>query len=81
MAESSDAVVEKLQRARGELAAGKLSPAVGALGDVVHGTRDPELLRQARELAEQGLAQAGRFGKGPWKRVIAVADERLNEAS
>lgn len=80
MAESSAAVLEKLARARTELAAGNLGPAVGALGDVVHGTRDPELLRQARDVAEQGLAKAGRFGKGPWKSAIAEADKRLNGA-
>ena len=80
MAESSVALIEKLERARTELDAGKLSAAIGALGDIVVSTRDPELLRQVRALAEEGLAKAGRFGKGPWKSTLAEAEKRLNGA-
>jgi len=73
----ADALVQKLEQARTSIAADKLGTAVGALGDVVVATQDPELLRQALQLAEEGLAKAGRFGKGPWKSVISQAEKRL----
>ena len=37
-------------------------------------THDPEIEREVRELAAQGLERAGRFGKGRWEEVIRIAD-------
>lgn len=60
--------------ARQELAAGDDKSAVRLLTDAAYQTRDPEIERQVRELAAQGLDQAGRFGKGRWKEVIRIVD-------
>jgi len=61
-------------KAREELAAGDDKSAVRLLTDAAYQTRDPEIERQVRELAAQGLDQAGRFGKGRWKEIIRIVD-------
>jgi hypothetical protein len=66
----AQAVVAK---ARDELAAGDDKKAAQLLTDAVY-TRDPEIERQVRELAAQGLESAGRFGKGRWKEIIRIVD-------
>ena len=70
-------VMERMVRARDAFAQGKPGAAVGLLGDVVAGTRDPELLAEVRGLAQEGLAQAGRFGKGSWQRLLADVEKQL----
>lgn len=67
----AQAVVAK---ARVELAAGDDKKAAQLLTDAAYQTRDPEIERQVRELAAQGLDQAGRFGKGRWKEIIRIVD-------
>ncbi len=61
-------------RARAELAAGKDRSAADLLTDAAYRTRDPEIERQVRELATQGLERSGRFGKGRWKEIIRIVD-------
>ena len=68
---NAQAVVAK---AREELAAGNEKEAARLLTDAAYQTRDPEIERQVRELAEKGLECAGRFGKGRWKEVIRIVD-------
>jgi hypothetical protein len=77
----ASAVIERIERSRGELAEGKLGAAVGGLGDMVTATRDPELLGQMRELAQEGLERAGRFSKGVWRRLLADIEEQLAKVS
>lgn len=68
---NAHAVVAK---ARNELAAGNTRKAAELLTDAAYQTRDPEIERQVRELATQGLDSAGRFGKGRWKEILRVVD-------
>jgi hypothetical protein len=61
-------------KARDELAAGDAKSAAGLLTDAAYETRDPEIERQVRELAAQGLERSGRFGKGRWNEIIRIVD-------
>jgi hypothetical protein len=61
-------------RAREELATGNDKEAARLLTDAAYHTHDPEIERQVRELAAQGLERAGRFGKGRWEEIIRIAD-------
>ena len=67
----AQAVVAK---ARERLASGDDKNAARLLSDAVYHSRDPEIERQVRELATEGLERAGRFGKGPWKEIIRTLD-------
>jgi hypothetical protein len=60
--------------ARDDLAAGDDKKAARLLTDAAYHTHDPEIERQVRELAAQGLERAGRFGKGRWAEIIRIAD-------
>ena len=60
--------------ARERLAAGDDKQAARVLTDAAYHTHDPELERQVRELAAQGLERAGRFSKGRWQEIIRIAD-------
>jgi hypothetical protein len=74
-----DAVVEKvLDEARGELERGKGTAAARLLTDAAYRTRDPQEAQEIVRLAEQGLNDAGFFGKGRWKEIIRVASSRVN---
>jgi hypothetical protein len=61
-------------QARDEFAAGNDKQSARLLTDAAYHTHDPEIERQVRELAAQGLERAGRFGKGPWEEIIRIAD-------
>jgi hypothetical protein len=61
-------------KARDDLAAGDDKEAARLLTDAAYHTHDPEIERQVRELAAQGLERAGRFGKGRWEEIIRIAD-------
>jgi hypothetical protein len=61
-------------KARDHLAAGEDKEAARLLTDAAYHTHDPEIERQVRELAVQGLERAGRFGKGRWEEIIRIAD-------
>jgi hypothetical protein len=61
-------------QARAELAAGNDKQAARLLTDAAYHTHDPEIERQVRELAAQGLDRAGRFAKGRWEEIIRIAD-------
>lgn len=60
--------------ARDHLSAGDDKKAARILTDAAYHTHDPELERQVRELAAQGLERAGRFSKGRWEEIIRIAD-------
>jgi hypothetical protein len=63
-----------VKQARDELSAGNEKEAARLLTDAAYHTHNPEIERQVRELAAQGLEQAGRFGKGRWEEIIRIAD-------
>ncbi len=63
-------------KARDSLAAGDDKEAARLLTDAAYHTHDPEIERQVRGLAAQGLERAGRFGKGRWAEIIRIADLR-----
>ncbi len=63
-----------MTQARDDLAAGKDKEAARLLTDAAYHTHDPEIERQVRELAGQGLERAGRFSKGRWEEIIRIAD-------
>lgn len=77
----SDPVVQRIERARGELADGKLGAAVGSLADMVYATRDPQLLSEMRSMAVEGLERSGRFSKGEWKRLLKALDKQLTHVA
>jgi hypothetical protein len=66
--------------ARDRLAAGDDKEAARLLTDAAYHTHDPEIERQVRELAAQGLERAGRFGKGRWTEIIRIADLRTQRS-
>jgi len=68
-------------QARDELAAGNDKQASRLLTDAAYHTHDPEIERQVRELAAQGLERAGRFGRGGWEEIIRIADLHSAKAS
>jgi len=68
-------------QARDELADGNDKQAARLLTDAAYHTHDPELERQVRELAAQGLERAGRFGKGRWEEIIRIADPHAARAN
>jgi hypothetical protein len=61
-------------QARDDLASGKDKEAARLLTDAAYHTHDPEIEREVRELAAQGLDRAGRFSKGRWEEIIRIAD-------
>jgi hypothetical protein len=61
-------------KARDHLASGDDKQAARLLTDAAYHTHNPEIERQVRELAAQGLERAGRFGKGRWEEIIRIAD-------
>jgi hypothetical protein len=63
-----------VEQAQAELAAGNEKQAARLLTDAAYHTHDAEIERQVRDLAVQGLEQAGRFGKGRWEEIIRIAD-------
>ncbi len=63
-------------QARDHLAAGDDKEAARLLTDAAYHTHDPDIERQVRELAAQGLERAGRFRKGRWEEIIRIADLR-----
>jgi hypothetical protein len=63
-----------VNQARNELAAGNDKEAARLLTDAAYHTHNPEIERQVRDLAAQGLERAGRFGKGRWEEIIRIAD-------
>lgn len=65
-----------VSRARDELAGGDSKEAARLLTEAAYHTHDPEIEHQVRELATQGLEQAGRFSKGRWQEIIRIADLR-----
>ena len=66
--------------ARDHLAAGDDKGAARLLTDAAYHTHDPEVERQVRELAAQGLQRAGRFSKSRWAEIIRIADLRAQSA-
>lgn len=68
---------DRIVRAQGELAEGKLGRALGSLCDIKDTTREPEHLRQVHALAAEGLAKAGRFSRGAWKSLLNDTAEKL----
>jgi hypothetical protein len=67
--------------ARDEFAAGNDKKSARLLTDAAYHTHDPEIERQVRELAAQGLERAGRFGKGGWEEIIRIADLHAAKAN
>jgi hypothetical protein len=69
-------VVQTIETAKKEMAAGHDKQAARLLTDAAFETHDPEIERQIRELAVEGRSSAGMFGKGRWDEIIRVAELR-----
>ncbi len=67
-------------KARDHLTAGDDKEAARLLTDAAYHTHDPEIERQVRDLASQGLERAGRFSKGRWTEIIRIADLRAQRS-
>jgi hypothetical protein len=67
-------VLALVEQARECLATGRDKQAARLLTDAAYHTHDAMIEHEVRELALQGLEQAGRFGKGRWKEIIRIAD-------
>jgi hypothetical protein len=65
-----------VDEARRLMADGKRRRAADLLITAASGCQDPELAARIRDLGEEGLGKAGRFGKGPWKEVVRIAGAR-----
>ena len=70
-------VVEMIEEARRELTAGRDKQAAQLLTDAVYLTHDPALELKIRELAQEGRAKAGYFGKARWGEIIRIAELRI----
>jgi hypothetical protein len=68
-----------MTQARDHLAARDDKEAARLLTDAAYHTHDPEVERQVRELAAQGLERAGRFRKGRWEEIIRIAERRAQQ--
>lgn len=73
-------IAATIERARGELAAGHDKEAARLLTDAAYHTHDPDIERQVRQLALEGRAHAGRFGKSRWDEIIRIAELRGGRA-
>jgi len=69
-------VVQTIEEARRELAAGRDKQAARLLTDAVYQTHDPELERKITEIALEGREKAGYFGKSRWDEIIRIAELR-----
>lgn len=67
-------VDERIAKARSLLESGDEKAAATELTDAAVECQDPARAREIRELADRGMAMAGRFGKGRWKEVARIAD-------
>jgi hypothetical protein len=67
-------------KARERLAARDDKQAARLLTDAAYHTHDPEVERQVRELAAEGLERAGRFNKGRWQEIIRIAELRAQKS-
>ena len=73
-------VVQTIEEARRELAAGHDKQAERLLTDAVYQTHDLALVVKIRELAQEGRAKAGYFGKARWGEIIRIAELRIAKA-
>jgi hypothetical protein len=69
-------VVETIEEAERELAAGHNKQAARLLTDAAYHTHDPSIEAKVRELAMQGRADAGRLGKSRWDEIIRITELR-----
>ena len=64
--------------ARDHLKSGDNKEAARLLTDAAYHTHDPKIEQEVRDLAAEGIQQAGRFGKGRWAEIIRIADLRAH---
>jgi hypothetical protein len=69
-------VVQTIETAKKEMAAGHGKQAARLLTDAAFETHDADLERQIRDLAVEGRSNAGMFGKGRWDEIIRIAELR-----
>jgi hypothetical protein len=69
-------VVQTIEEAQRELAAGHGKQAARLLTDAAYETHDPALGQRIRDLALEGRASAGMFGKGRWDEIVRIAELR-----
>jgi hypothetical protein len=69
-------VVQTIDEAKRELAAGHKKRAAELLTDAAYGTHDAALESEIRSVAEEGLASTGLFGKARWNEIIRIAELR-----
>ena len=69
-------VVQTIEEARRELAAGHDKEAARLLTDAAYATHDVELEKTIQQLATEGRTKAGRFGKARWDEIIRIAEVR-----
>jgi hypothetical protein len=67
-------VATRIERGRKLLDEGKEKAAAQELTDAAVECRDAEQAMEIRQLADRGLAMAGRMGKSRWKEVARIAD-------
>ena len=66
-------ITDDLQKARTMLAQGQNKKASRLLTDVAIACRDADQAREIKQLAEEGIAGAGMFGKAQWKQGLRPA--------
>jgi hypothetical protein len=69
-------VVETIEEAERELAAGHNKQAARLLTDAAYHTHDPSIEAKVRELAMKGRADAFRLGKSRWDEIIRISELR-----
>jgi hypothetical protein len=69
-------VIQTIEEARRELAAGHNKQAARLLTDAAYHTEDPSLEATIRELAMEGRSEAGRLGKSRWDEIIRISELR-----
>ena len=69
-------IVQTIEEARRELAAGHEKEAARLLTDAAYATHDAELEASIRSLALEGREHAGRFGKSRWDEILRIAEAR-----
>jgi hypothetical protein len=65
-----------IAEARQKLREGHSKDAAYLLTEAIYDTHDPQLIGEIRELANEGRAGAGRFGRGRWDEILRLVEVR-----
>jgi hypothetical protein len=69
----------RIDDARVQLQHGHPKDAARILTEAVYEAEDPAEIEEIHRIAEEGLSDAGFFGKSRWQEILRLADLRLEK--